>query len=180
MNTSNIKTKQQNINVFVENEQLKQAIDGVKELASAQQNWEIIEKATELETNYRYMLHYLVEGHKDPEQERVYKQLVRDIYTTADDAAENILLRNSSSIFFDKTRTFNVRQPMSIDGYREVISKQIDTFSLIDLLENGDDKATRIAQTAKKKEKNHHKTDRRNHSRNDETQPHHRQKNQIR
>jgi tetratricopeptide (TPR) repeat protein len=34
-----------------------------------------------------------------------------------------------------------------------VISKQIDTFSLIDLLENGDDKATRIAQTAQEHEK---------------------------
>jgi tetratricopeptide (TPR) repeat protein len=152
MDISNIKIKQQNINTFIENKQLKQAIDSVKELASAQQNWAITEKISELETNYRYMLHYFIEGQKDPEQKRVYEQLVRDIYAIADDAVENIKLKNCSSIFFDKMRTFNVRPPMSIDEYKNAISRQIDTFSFIDLLNDSPDKETRIKQTANEHE----------------------------
>ena len=148
-----VKKKQQNINTFVEKKQLKQAIDTVTELAAAQHNWAISEKITELDTNYRYMIHYFVEGQKDPEQKRVYEQLVRDIYTLSDDAAEGVLLRNSSSVFFDKMRTFSVRPPMSIDGYKEVILKQVDTLSLIDLLEEGVDKENRIKQTKQEHEK---------------------------
>ena len=153
MNTQDIKQKQQNITRFVENKQLKPAIDTVKELAAAQQNWSIIEKITELDTNYRYMLHYLIEGQKDPEQKRVYEQLVRDIYATADDAAESIMMRNCSSIFFDKRRIFNIRPPMPIDEYKDFISKHIDTLSLIDLLDDSPEKETRIQQTVQEYEK---------------------------
>jgi tetratricopeptide (TPR) repeat protein len=150
----NTKIKQQNINTFVQNKQLKQAIDNVKELASAQQNWAISEKISELETNYRYMLHYFVEGQKDPEQKRVYEQFVRDIYTIADDAAEGVLVRNSPAFFFDKMRTLNIRPVMSIDEYKDVISKQIDMISLIDLLEENDpEKENRIKQTMREHEK---------------------------
>jgi tetratricopeptide (TPR) repeat protein len=152
MNMSDIKIKQQNINTFIESRQLKQAIDSVKELASTQQNWTITEKISELETNYRYMLHYFIEGQKDPEQNRVYEQLVRDIYTIADDAVENIKLQNCSSIFFDRMRTLNIRPPMSIDEYKDVISKQIDTFSFIDLLDNSLEKESRIKQTVSEHE----------------------------
>ena len=148
-----VKKQQHNINTFVEKKQLKQAIDNVKTLAAAQHNWAITEKISELDTNYRYMIHYFVEGQKDPEQKRVYEQFVRDIYTLSDDAAEGVLLRNCASVFFDKKRILSVRPPISIDEYKEVIAKQVDTLSLIDLLEEGEDKENRIKQTKQEHEK---------------------------
>jgi hypothetical protein len=94
------------------------------------------------------MLHYLIEGKKDPEQKRVYNKLIREIYTLAEDAAERLLLQESSSLFFDKMRLMEVRTPISIEEYRAIITKQADTLSFIDLLEDSPEKESRIRQHA--------------------------------
>ena len=90
-----------------------------------------------MDTHYRYMLHYIVEGEKDPERENIYNKLIRDIYTLADDAAEQLLVQESPSFFFERSRVQNVRPPLSIDTYADTLSKQSDTFSFIGLLEEG-------------------------------------------
>ncbi|MDR2816145.1 MAG: hypothetical protein LBB62_05530, partial [Proteiniphilum sp.] len=132
----------------IEQKRLKEALEGVKELSAMQQNWAVAEKIAELTANYQFMLHYLIEGKKDPEQKRVYNKLIRDIYTLAEDAAERLLLQESSSLFFDKMRLMEVRTPISIEEYRAIITKQADTLSFIDLLEDGPEKESRIRQHA--------------------------------
>ncbi|HBL32777.1 MAG TPA: hypothetical protein DDZ96_03015 [Porphyromonadaceae bacterium] len=146
MQASETKNKLAIIYTLIEKRQLKDAINYVKELADISQNWMIIEKITELETNYRYMIHYFVEGHKDPEQNRIYSQLLRDLYTLADDAAEKVLKENSSSLFYEKSRLQNVRASFTLDHYREALIEQAETFSFLDLLEEGSDKQTRTQQ----------------------------------
>ena len=76
------------IYTHIEQRELKQAIDRVKVAVEHVQNWTITERITELETNYRFMLHYLIEGQKDPQQQYIYEKLIRDLYAIADDAAE--------------------------------------------------------------------------------------------
>lgn len=152
MNYPEVKNKLTNIYSNIEKRQLKNAIDDVKSLAQEQQNWALSEKLAELETNYRYMIHYFVEGNKDPEQQKIYEQFIRDMYTIADDAAENIMLQSSSSLFFDKIRSLNVRTPISIDEYKNLIVRQIDTFSFIGLLEEGDEKEKRWRKNAQSHE----------------------------
>lgn len=137
---------------FVENNRLKDAFDSLKSWAADLQNWTAAEKISELETNYKYMIHYLVEGNKDPEQQKIYHRLIRDIYLLADDLLEQWQTRNSSSVFFEKVRMANVRQPLSIEEYRDIIIRQIDTFSVIGLLPDGEEKQTRARQSAVKQE----------------------------
>ncbi len=131
------------INRFIEKNELKNAFDEIKKLIENQQNWSLSEKLSELETNYQYMIHYLLEGNKDPEQRKIYHQLLRNTYQLAEDAAENISVQNSPSLFFEKSRLAAVRQPVSVNEYREIIAKQMDTFSFLDLLENGSEKDSR-------------------------------------
>ncbi len=131
---------------FIENNQLKDAFDNLKQWAADQQHWTTTEKISELETNYKYMIHYLVEGNKDPEQQKIYNHLVRDIYMLADNLLEQFQTRNSSSIFFEKARMANVRQPLSIVEYQDIISRQTDTFSVIGLLPDGEEKQNRAKQ----------------------------------
>lgn len=143
---SSIREKLAIIYTYIEKNQLKAALEGIKKLSSIQQSWAVSERITELTTNYQFMLHYLIEGKKDPEQKHVYNKLIRDIYTLADDAAEQLLLKESSSIFFDKMRLMGVRSPLSIEEYKSMITKQADTLSFIDLLEDGNEKESRIRQ----------------------------------
>lgn len=128
--------------------QVKQAIEDIKKLATLPYHWEITQKLSELETNYQYMLHYLIEGTKDPEQQHIYDKLIRDLYTLADDATEIHLLQESSSLFFDRLRMLQVRSPLSLNEYQDLLSQQADTFSFIDLLEEGEEKEQRISENA--------------------------------
>ncbi|WP_298650829.1 hypothetical protein [uncultured Proteiniphilum sp.] len=148
MDPSDIKKKLAAIHSYIEQKQLKDALDGIKELSALQQSWAVSEKISELTTNYQFMLHYLIEGKKDPEQKCIYNKLIRDIYTVAEDAAEHLLLQESSSIFFDKMRLMSVRTPISVEEYRTIITKQADTLSFIDLLEEGPEKEARSRQNA--------------------------------
>ena len=152
MNLSETANKLAAIHAHIGQKQLKQAIDGVKELAAIQHNWAVSEKIAELETNYQYMLHYLLEGKKDPEQKHIYDKLLRDLYTVADDAAEHLCLQESPSLFFDKQRLMNVRTPLTTDEYRSIITRQNDTYSFIDLLEEGPEKEQRLKQNAQEHE----------------------------
>ena len=137
---------------FIESYQLKDAFDSLKSWAASLQNWIAAEKISELETNYKYMIHYLVEGNKDPEQQKIYQRLVRDIYLLADDLLEQWQTRNSSSVFFERVRMANVRQPLSIEEYQDIIIRQIDTFSVIGLLPDEDERQTRTRQNTVKQE----------------------------
>lgn len=148
MSPKDINKKRNKIYEYIDKKQLKSAIDSVKDLVAEQQNWSLSEKLTELETNYKYMLHYLVEGKGDPEQEKIYDKLFRDIYIITDDTVESLLLRDSSLIFFEKLRLLNLQQITTIDEYREIISKQTDTASFLELLEDGDEKDARIKENA--------------------------------
>lgn len=147
MNSSDIKNKLALIYTYIEQKQLKDALTAIKELSAMQQNWAVTEKITELTTNYQYMLHYLIEGKKDPEQQRIYNKLIRDIYIVAEDAAEQLLLQESSSIFFDKMKLMEVRPPVTIEEYKTIITRQADTLSFIDLLEESSEKESRIRQS---------------------------------
>ena len=153
MNQTKIQHEVNNIHHLIKNRQLKEAIDKIKNLLASQQNWSISERLSEIETNYKYMLHYLIEGQKDPEQHKIYNKLVRDIYTIIDDTADHLLIHESSSLFYDKMRINNITDSLTIDEYRESISKYSDTFSFIELLEDDSEKDSRINQHTQSYEK---------------------------
>ena len=93
---------------LIEKKELKSAFDSIGSLAEELQNWKIIDKLNELKNNYKYMLHYLIEGSNDPEQEKIYNKLIRDTYKLTSDAGEAALLNDSSELFFEKVRLLYV------------------------------------------------------------------------
>ena len=100
-----------------------------------------------MDTHYRYMLHYIVEGEKDPERENIYNKLIIDIYTLADDAAEQLLVQESPSFFFERSRVQNVRPPLSIDTYADTLSKQSIRFLCLVYLRRGQKKKAGFVKT---------------------------------
>ena len=92
------------------------------------------------------MLHYFLEGQQYPERQAIYQKITRDIYTLADDAANQLLTRNCPSFFYEQTRNMNRRIAVTLDTYAETFEKQTDTFSFIGLLEEGEEKGDRLKQ----------------------------------
>ena len=109
MNSTQIKDFVKRANQLIEKKELKGAFDAISVIAEELQNWKITDKLNELKNNYKYMLHYLIEGSDDPEQEKIYNQLIRDTYKLTIDAAEAALITDSSELFFEKIRISSVR-----------------------------------------------------------------------
>lgn len=153
MNQTEIITFLKKTNAFIEKKELKSALDSIASLADKLQNWIITDKLNELKNNYKYMLHYLIEGINDPEQDKIYKKLIRDTYKLTSDAAEVALTDQSSAYFFEKIRINAMRAPMSLDDYSDLIKKNIDDKALLSLFETGEENTNRSKKNAQEHER---------------------------
>ena len=129
---------------FIEKGEIKNAFDKLKSMADELQNWSVIDKIDGLETNYKYMIHYFVEGKKDPEQKNVYYHMIRDLYLIADNLLEQIFVRDSSHLFYERKRLANVHQAISTEEYSEMFIKIRDNLSVTELMPEGEDKHNRV------------------------------------
>lgn len=146
MDPSHTAKKLTHIHTKLANRELKEAIEGIRKLAAERQSWSLSQQLSELENNYRYMLHYFMAGNKDPEQKNIYRNLIRDLYTLADDTASEILLRESATLYFEKLRLMQLHAPLTLDEQRESIAQEADTYSFIGLLEKGPEKERRLRE----------------------------------
>lgn len=143
MNSIKIKDFVKKTNQLIEKKELKSAFDSIGGIVDELQNWKLTDKLNELKNNYKYMLHYLIEGSNDPEQEKIYNKLIRDTFKLTIDTAEVALMSESSELFYEKMRISSVRTHLSLDEYNEEIKKKIDTRSLLSLFEEGEEKKSR-------------------------------------
>jgi tetratricopeptide (TPR) repeat protein len=116
------------------------------------QDWKISSTLNELETNYKFMLHYLFEGIEDPERDTVYRNLFRSLYELTDDAADELLNIESTNIFYEKYRINTVKNT-SLADYGKRLRDIADSLSLIDLLEAGEEKSRKKLELAVKRER---------------------------
>lgn len=139
MNSQNIISLKKEILQFLSKRQLKNAFENLIRLTVNLQDWQISENLSDLETNYRYMLHYLFEGIEDPERETVHRNLLRSLYEITDDSTEELLKIESSNIFYEKIR-INELKTQSIFDYHNLLKDISESLSVVSLLEDGNDK----------------------------------------
>lgn len=139
MNSHDIISLKKNILLNLSKRQLKEAFTLLAKLTVNTQDWKITESLNELETNYKYMLHYFFEGVSDPERESVYNSLLRSLYELTDDAADELLKTESANIFYEKYRN-NTLNPYSINDFHKQLTDISESISLTDLLEAGKEK----------------------------------------
>jgi tetratricopeptide (TPR) repeat protein len=59
-----------------------------------------------LEQNYKFMLKYTVEGINDPERQKIYEHLIISTFELADNTFENLRMKYSQSVEYQKKRGF--------------------------------------------------------------------------
>lgn len=153
MNSKDIIDKKKNILYFLSKRQLKEAFKLLNNLSINVQDWRIGENLTELETNYKFMLHYLFEGIEDSEREKVYKNLLRSLYEITDDITDELLKIESTNIFYDRLRIHDLKTPVSINDFEAQFKNIYESLSLISLLEDGEEKETKSKELHIKKER---------------------------
>ncbi|MDR2951268.1 MAG: hypothetical protein LBV71_18935 [Prevotella sp.] len=152
MNNRDIISLKKDILLNLSKRQLKDAFDLLIKLSVHLQDWKISGTLSELETNYKYMLHYMFEGVADPERETVYRNLLRSLYELTDDATEELLNIESSNIFYEKYRA-NAPKNNSLAEYQFQLKDTLDSLSLADLIEDIEEKKNRKRELSVKRER---------------------------
>lgn len=153
MNNQEIITTKKNILAYLSKRQLKNAFEALIKLTVNLQDWHVSERINELETNYKYMLHYMFEGVQDNERSKVYRNLVRSLYELTDDSADELLRIESSNIFYDKLRIAALKTPFSIPDYLRQLKDITDSLSIAELIESNIEKSTRKRDLEIKRER---------------------------
>lgn len=83
---------------------LQRAFTELRTLTRELQEWRVDEKLSELETSYKYMIQYMLDGIDDPERPQVYNHLLTETYQLTDTVCERILTRDSMTLYFGKKR----------------------------------------------------------------------------
>lgn len=94
---------------------LKPAFDQLKKLMTENELGVFYDKWRELDQTYHYMLQYTVEGIQDPERQKVYRKLIVSAFELTDKIYEAIRLKYSSSLEFEKIRSFKKQEISDFD-----------------------------------------------------------------
>lgn len=140
------------VNLLAQN-RLKEAIDLLMKIVVNTQDWQESEKLSELETNYKYMLHYQFENTVDNQRESIYNMMLRQLYELLDDATDELLEVESSDFFYEKMRMNKVRPEIKIPELLNQLIGISESLSLTDLLDIDDTKRTEKKDLAIKRER---------------------------
>jgi len=153
MNSQNILTNKKEILLKLSKRQLKEAIELLTKLAVNLQDWKVSEKLNELETNYKFMLLYQFEGTNDPDQQSVYHGFLRTLYEITDDVTDELLMIESSNLFYEKSRINALRGNITITDYMSQLTDVYESLSLISLMDNNVQKQEQTRALSVKRER---------------------------
>lgn len=153
MDNRNTLTYKKDILDKLSKRQLKDAFELLAKLVVNTQDWHAAEKLSELETNYKYMLHYQFEDTIDPQKDVIYSTILRTLYELTDDASDELLTIDSSNIFYERLRINTIRIPLTLDEIQKQLKEISDSWALTDLLDAGDVKNARARELSVKRER---------------------------
>ncbi len=153
MDNRNTLTYKKEILEKLSKRQLKDAFELLTKLVVNTQDWHITEKLSELETNYKYMLHYQFEDTVDPQKDIIYNTILRTLYELTDDASDELLTIDSSNIFYERLRINTVRTPLTLNEIQKQLKEVTESWALAGLLEAGDIKNARERELSVKRER---------------------------
>ena len=90
MTTKEIINTQNNIYKFLFERRLKESFGLLGQLISILQDWQITESLNEMETSYKYMIQYMLDGFNDPERKKIYDKLILSTYNLTDKVTDSL------------------------------------------------------------------------------------------
>ncbi len=138
----------------LDEKRLKDTFDLLKAALADLQNWQLNEKLNELETTYKFMLRYLTEGVKDPEQHHIYLDLLRSCYKLSDSIFLQLNIKYSQGLYY-----YHKKKEITPIPLNEVLTALIQSMeditgkiALTSLLEEGSERRKRLSALEKENE----------------------------
>ena len=126
MTEKEIRAKYTEICNLLSGRKLKPAFDLLERLISGIGLGELMEQYRTLEQNYKYMLQYTVEGINDPERQKIYEHLLISTFELADITCENLRMKHSESVEYQKKRGFTKHFITNFEGF----ARELENFSI--------------------------------------------------
>lgn len=123
MNDNTIKSTHENICKNLQERRLKVVFDMLREQLALINDGSLNDKLEKHETTYKYMIKYVLEGVADPQQQKLYKTLISDLYEISDIAADRLLSKTSSSFYYDKRRYYALSNTLSLSAARKAVEE---------------------------------------------------------
>lgn len=153
MTTAEIQTTYGKITSLLKEKRLKEALDEISELLShLPDEWPISDKLSEVESSYRYMIQYMLDGFDDPNRQAFYDNLLLTTYTLADKTIESLLEKESAHLYYQKKRYYRLHTDDTIQAALDAVDKATSDLSLHSLLSDIDHNAEVASSLRQKKE----------------------------
>lgn len=134
MTPQEIVTARDNIYMLLSQRKLKEAFRALNELLTPLHEWSYNNELELLETSYRYMIQYMIDGFQDPERKHIYNTLVLSTYTLTDRVAEGLCAETSPHLFYSKQRAIKLRENYTIAHALGQLDECVSQLSLSQLL----------------------------------------------
>ncbi len=106
---------------------IKDSLDKIQHLVKESQNGDLIDNHYNIEFTYKNILKYTVEGISDPERQKIYNHLIRDVYQLADDVSELLKEKYSTELLYE------LRKQLSNEDLSDIIADLNALWSAIEL-----------------------------------------------
>ncbi|MCU4155011.1 hypothetical protein J1N10_03435 [Carboxylicivirga sp. A043] len=104
MNVKEIKASHKEICLLLSEKKIKDSLDQIQVLVKESQNGDLIDNHYNIEFTYKNILKYTVEGITDPERQKVYNHLLRDVYHLADKVCDVLLSQYSGEFVYEERK----------------------------------------------------------------------------
>lgn len=101
---------------LLQERRLKEAFVLLKLLADTLQQWTFNDKLSEIETSYRYMIQYMLDGFQDPQRAQIYNRLILSAYTLADKMADSLFEKDSPSLYYARRRYRSAQPEFNLEN----------------------------------------------------------------
>ena len=122
---------------YIRNRYLKDAFDTLEFLIHQDGTSEFAGKLEQLETTYKFMLKYTVEGAEDPDRSTIYNDLIVSAYHLLDQVRESLLTKSSSRLAYSISRIRGSRgESKNLSGFINELENIHDKQQLSELISN--------------------------------------------
>lgn len=117
------------ITQLLSKKELKTALDKLGDLAKKTFDSSLIDSHYNIMTTYKSLLHYTVQGIKDPERYNIYQQIIVDLYSLSDKVFLNLYTKHSQSEYYEIKREYD-KKKISISEVASNLLKELDIIEL--------------------------------------------------
>lgn len=104
MNVKDIKKQSNQIKLSIRNKRLHSAIEMMQDVCRQNGITLYTDNLIRLDETYRYMIHYMLEGVEDNQRQKVYRELIEDLYRINDLIEYGLRKEIDTSIYFSELR----------------------------------------------------------------------------